>query len=99
ADACSRTFPIQGGLLIPWWAAQRAYEQYARCYGRAQSLEKLAARGGFGLHEWAALFSGRREPHNSEIERLTAAALAKVFAPPPIHRPIPQPIPARVGRP
>ena len=59
----TRPFPIQSSLrnespygkapasVIPWWLAQVAYQEYSRRYGTAQSLEKLAARGGFGRGE------------------------------------------------
>lgn len=52
-----RTFPLQdGGGRVPWWAAERAYQNYARRYGREQTLERLAQRGGFGVAEFAVLF-------------------------------------------
>lgn len=54
----ARTFPIQHGEPIPWTAAEKAYQTYAKLYGRQQSLERLAERGGFGLKEWACLYLG-----------------------------------------
>jgi hypothetical protein len=36
---------------VPWGIAEAAYKVYARRYGRDQSLERLAARGGFGWSE------------------------------------------------
>ena len=45
---------------IPWWLAKEAYQHYQHKYGgNAQSLEKLAERGGFGRGELLALL--RRE--------------------------------------
>ena len=59
-----RPFPIQGDLYrntgrltykkpctIPWWLAEIAYEYYSSLYGKGQSLERLAERGGFGRTE------------------------------------------------
>ncbi len=50
-----KTFPIQcqdgaapHPLSIPWGLAELAYSVYAARYGRQQSLEQLAKRGGFG---------------------------------------------------
>lgn len=36
---------------IPWDVAERAYAEYARRYGRAQSIERLAERGGLSVGE------------------------------------------------
>ena len=62
----AKRFPIQGFPLgVPWEAAERAYETYvARC-GRAQSLQRLAERGGFGLYEFAFLYLGQQPRHNA----------------------------------
>ena len=46
-----REFPIQKVGMIPWSLAEQAYKVYAARYGRGQSLERLAERGGFGLAE------------------------------------------------
>jgi hypothetical protein len=67
-------FPIQGESgtdsnqhwhrsagQIPWSMAKQAYERYANLYGRDQSLETLAARGGFSWSEIAWLLSGQEE--------------------------------------
>lgn len=62
----TRPFPIQGGEFvrgkgqtepseIPWWLAEIAYEYYSSQYGKSQSLERLAERGGFGRAELVAL--------------------------------------------
>jgi hypothetical protein len=63
----TRPFPIQGEhgqhrldrSTIPWWLAELAYEQYATYFGRQQSLERLAERGGFGRDELVALLAGK----------------------------------------
>jgi hypothetical protein len=55
-----RRFPIQGGLTVSWEAAEHAYMTYYKFYGKQQSLERLAERGGFGLHEFALLYMGLR---------------------------------------
>lgn len=54
-----RWFPLQtdrpsvkpGPLRIPWIIAEKAYSDYARRYGRDQSLERLAERHGFSWAE------------------------------------------------
>jgi len=63
----NRPFPIQGSLgpnryepcTIPWWLAEKAYEHYSEKFGKFQSLERLAERGGFGREELLMLL--RRE--------------------------------------
>ena len=56
-----KRFPIQGGLSVTWAAAERAYDAYATKFGRRQSLERLAERGGFGVKEFAWLYLGARD--------------------------------------
>ncbi len=53
-----RYFPIQSQrgakphpIEIPWGVAELAYSVYASRFGRSQSLEELARRGGFGPGE------------------------------------------------
>jgi hypothetical protein len=74
----TRMFPLQtsrhappGPVRIPWSVAEKAYGAYAREYGRGQSLERLAERGGFGWCEMDQLHPGWRD-EVSEICRLTA---------------------------
>lgn len=64
-----REFPIQGQMIdrvrypackIPWWIAEVAYREYARQFGADQSMERPAARGGFGRGELMALLRGER---------------------------------------
>ena len=63
-----RPFPIQGGYnyatetrvrtdksTIPWWLAEIAYAQYAKLGHGAQSIERIAERGGFGREELVKL--------------------------------------------
>lgn len=69
-----RRFPIIGDgspapVDVPWSVAERAYGAYAHKYGRRQSLEDLARRGGFHVGEMDALHPGWRE-ETSEIARL-----------------------------
>lgn len=54
--AGERWCPIQERRVprIPWADAEIAYRAYVHCGGRGQSLERLAARGGFGLIEYQA---------------------------------------------
>ncbi len=60
-----RMFPLQisrnkdvqpGPLSIPWSVAEKAYGAYAREYGRDQSMERMAERGGFGWCEMDTLY-------------------------------------------
>ena len=46
---------------IPWSVAEKAYEVYAAQYGRGQSLERLAERGGFGNNEMDTFYPTWRE--------------------------------------
>lgn len=71
-----RRFPIQAGPRslrwraggpiaepagsVPWSVAERAYAAYAARYGRSQSLDRLAERGGFGHSEMDWLVPGWR---------------------------------------
>lgn len=43
--------------LIPWGVAEVAYRAYAQRYGRNQTLDDLARRGGFGRDELLALLA------------------------------------------
>jgi hypothetical protein len=49
-------FPMQGGPTIDWDTAHEIYRVYSCMYGKEQSLERLAQRGGFGWREVAPLF-------------------------------------------
>ena len=42
---------IRKKSTIPWWLAEEAYKFYSTKYGKEQSLERLAERGGFGRTE------------------------------------------------
>lgn len=56
-----RRFPIIGECRprgggdpygsVPWSVAERAYAGYSARYGTQQSMERIAARGGFGHAE------------------------------------------------
>ena len=65
-----RRFPIQGRWKpgggdpygdVPWAVAELAYAAYSARYGRDQSLERLAERGGFGHEEMDQFAPGWRE--------------------------------------
>ena len=70
-----KVFPLQASngrpapLKIPWSIAEKAYSQYVFSYGRGQSLERIAQRGGFSALEMDELFPGW-ENECSEIKRL-----------------------------
>jgi hypothetical protein len=61
-----KTFPLQcrefsdpKAVQIPWAHAELAYEEYTFLFGRAQTLERLAERGGFGASEIIKLMADR----------------------------------------
>lgn len=56
---------------IPWSVADKAYSVYSARYGREQSLERLAERGGFGAGEMDEFYPAWRD-ECSEITRLRA---------------------------
>jgi hypothetical protein len=64
-----RMFPIQSSdkntkphpTRIPWAIADLAYSVYSARYGRSQSLEHLAERGGFGANEMDLFLPDWRE--------------------------------------
>lgn len=75
-----RRFPLQadrpdraapGPFEIPWSVAEIAYGAYAAKYGRSQSLERLAERGGFGWSEMDRFHPAWRT-EVVEIDRLRA---------------------------
>lgn len=60
-------FPLQtnrqgqpGPVSVPWVVAERAWARYSQLYGRDQSVEHLAQRGGFSWGEMDDLFPGWR---------------------------------------
>lgn len=58
-----RRAPVQRyhGKTIPWRVHGLAWEAYAKKYGRAQSAERLAERGGFGIGEMDEHLPGWRD--------------------------------------
>jgi hypothetical protein len=46
-----RTFPMLDGPSIPWRLAEIVYEVYHDLFHDSQTLEEIAARGGFGWAE------------------------------------------------
>ena len=79
-----KMFPIQSQrgvaphpLLIPWNIAESAYSVYAANYGRGQSLECLAERGGFGPMEMDFLLPGWRDMVALQSQMLHALKRAR----------------------
>jgi hypothetical protein len=77
-----RLFPIQSErgaaphpTRIPWSVADKAYSVYSAQYGKDQSLERLAERGGFGPSEMDRFHPTWRE-EASEILKLLADVAA-----------------------
>lgn len=60
-----------GPTTIPWTMADRAYSIYSARYGKEQSLERIAERGGFGAGELDEFIPGWRE-ELSELAALRA---------------------------
>ena len=72
-----RRFPIQGhgwspgrpgyqpAGTVPWSVAEVAYAAYASRYGRRQSIERMAERGGFGHGEMDMFAPGWRDSFES----------------------------------
>jgi hypothetical protein len=65
-------FPLQtdwdvkpGPVSVPWPVADRAWAAYSARYGRDQSVERLAQRGGFGWGEMDLYFPGGARPRTS----------------------------------
>lgn len=54
-------FPIQDQKAKPvnWATAEQAYADYARRFGKEQSLERIAERGGFGQSEMIEFLDNR----------------------------------------
>lgn len=63
-------------LQIPWPVAEKAYSVYAGLYGKSQSLERLAERGGFSGGEMDQLYPEWRD-EVSEIAALRSALTAR----------------------
>lgn len=63
-----KLFPIQAErgakpfpMCVPWSVAELAYSVYASLYGKSQSLDRLAQRGGFAPSEMDQYAPGWRE--------------------------------------
>lgn len=93
----ARLFPIQDDYRythapyprrIPWAVAERAFSVYANRYGRDQSLERLAERGGFGPGEMDEFLPGWKDElsvftrltRERDAARSTGQALLDVLA-------------------
>lgn len=53
-------WPRSALVSIPWSVAERAYVSYVARYGKSQTIERLAERGGFSEGELDALAPGWR---------------------------------------
>lgn len=47
----ARGYRVSGTLYVPWKIGEEAWQRYAAKYGRGQSVERIAERGGFGEYE------------------------------------------------
>ena len=56
-DQTSRPIVRYGPCSVPWWLAEEAYKVYVSKFGNAQSLERIAERGGFGREKLIWLLS------------------------------------------
>jgi hypothetical protein len=67
-------FPLQvtrgltGPVSVPWEVADRAWAAYSALYGRGQSVERLAQRGGFSWGEMDSLFPGWRQATDEWVQ-------------------------------
>lgn len=82
-EAVVKRFPVMGDgrphpQTIPWPMAELAYSVYRYRHGSAQSLERLAERGGFGVSELDELLPSWRADLDSNValERQVAASRA-----------------------
>lgn len=55
-------------MSVPWRIAELAYSVYASRYGRSQSLERLAERGGFHAGEMDMLLPDWRERYDAALK-------------------------------
>jgi hypothetical protein len=77
-------FPLQktrgptGPTSVPWAVAEKAWAAYSTLYGRDQSVERMAERGGFTWGEMDELFPGWKDATDAwkklEQERNVAVA-------------------------
>ncbi len=51
AEDVGRVHPRRPAGSVPWSVGVAAWERYAARYGRGQSAERIAERGGFGFGE------------------------------------------------
>lgn len=97
AQLRAKPFPVcKAGLLVsdpayakalasvPWHVAERVYEEYARRYGRSQSLEQLAQRGGFGAEELDRFYPGWREAAEATAREVLDQVQALMHHPDPV---------------
>ncbi|MFV8250223.1 hypothetical protein [Bdellovibrio bacteriovorus] len=71
-----KMFPIYDFGMIPWSIAEKAYAAYCKSGGYSQSLERIAARGGFYPVEMDTLYPGWRD--ESSLIKAKDAEIAKL---------------------
>lgn len=83
-----KKFPIQSSYRknvkphptsIPWFIADLAYSVYSASYGREQSLERLAERGGFGPEEMDEFVPNWRELCSENVRLSKALEIARKY--------------------
>ena len=73
-----KTAPVQGYGHIPWGMHMRAWDVYAVKYGKYQSAERIAERGGLHYGELDEFIPGWRDELSVYAERDAAIARAGV---------------------
>ncbi len=66
-----------GPASVPWSVAERAWAAYSVRYGRDQSVERLAQRGGFFWGEMDSLFPGWSEATDEWVQLRKELAAAR----------------------
>lgn len=69
---------------VPWHLADRAWLEYARRYGRGQSAERLAERGGFSEGELDLFCPGWREAAEATAREVLTQVQVLVAHPDPV---------------
>lgn len=72
-----RRFPMQGGPSIPWALAEIIYAGYSVLYGKSQSLERLAERGGFSWCEVEVIYNDKDGRSKEAIDKASQTPVAR----------------------
>lgn len=81
-----RRAPVQPSRGVPfptsvaWHFHERAWSQYAACFGRSQSAERIAERGGFSAMELVMFMLGKDPGSGRPTDAEIAAVRAEVEA-------------------